>query len=275
MKALANKTALVTGASAPKGIGRAIALRLAQEGARIVVTDIAGKCLIGDVEYDRLCLLNALVNDIENLGGTAIATPADVSDAEEITACVNAARNEFGSLDILVNNAGSLAGSNNFLDTTPEQWETSFKVNLLGPMMAAQAAIPLMRDAGGGRIINIGSTGSLGAEAGFGAYTTMKHGLIGLTKTIAAEFGVYGILCNAVCPGYINTDMHEAANNRLAKENGESVAATKTRRYADVALRRSGEPAEVAEAVLYLAGPQSAYVTGIALPVAGGVPFGI
>ena len=142
-------------------------------------------------------------------------------------------------------------------------------------MMLCKAFIPLMRKNGGGRIINIGSTGSLGAEAGFGAYTAMKHGLIGMTKTIAAEFGVDGILCNAVCPGYINTDMHTAANKRLANENGEPVERTKSRRYHNVALRRAGEPADVAEAVAYLAGPSGNYVTGIALPVAGGVPFGI
>lgn len=132
-----------------------------------------------------------------------------------------------------------------------------------------------MRKNGGGRIINIGSIGSLGAEAGFGAYTAMKHGLAGMSKTIAAEFGVDGILCNTVCPGYINTDMHQTANKRLAVENDISLEEMKKRRYERVALRDAGTPENVADAVVYLSGPHSAYITGINLPVSGGVPFGI
>ena len=142
-------------------------------------------------------------------------------------------------------------------------------------MMLTQAVLPMMQAQGAGAIVNIGSTGSLGAEPGFGAYTAMKHGLIGLTKTIAAEFGVDGIRCNAVCPGYVNTDMHMAANTRLAQEAGVALQAIKARRYSSVALRRAGDPAEVADAVAYLAGPQSRYVTGVALPVSGGTPPGI
>jgi NAD(P)-dependent dehydrogenase (short-subunit alcohol dehydrogenase family) len=142
-------------------------------------------------------------------------------------------------------------------------------------MMLSQAVIPEMRKLGGGRIINIGSTGSLGAEAGFGAYTAMKHGLVGLTKTLAAEFGPDGILCNTVCPGFIATDMHEAANTRLSQKQGMSVADIKQQRYANVALRDAGLPQDVANAVAFLAGPEAQYVTGINLPVTGGVPFGI
>ena len=141
--------------------------------------------------------------------------------------------------------------------------------------MLAQAVIPEMISGDGGSIINIGSTGSLGAEPGFGAYTAMKHALIGMTKTIAAEFGKDGVRCNAICPGYIMTDMHAAANKRLAQENNISIAEMKAIRYQEVALRSAGEPNDVADAVAYLAGPKSGYITGVALPVAGGVPFGI
>jgi 3-oxoacyl-[acyl-carrier protein] reductase len=139
-------------------------------------------------------------------------------------------------------------------------------------MMLSQAVIPEMIERSGGRIINIGSTGSLGAEPGFGAYTAMKHGLVGLSKTLAAEFGAEGVLCNTVCPGYIATDMHTAANVRLAKERGISVEQMKKQRYAHVATRDAGLPIDVANAVAYLAGPQANYVTGINLPVTGGVP---
>lgn len=272
---LKGKVALVTGASAPQGIGRAIALRLAEEGAAVVVSDIEGRIDIEGKSHFKLSLLAKLVSDIQAANGEALAIKLDVTSVVDIKAALEATLAEFGRLDILVNNAGALAGSDEFLSTTPDQWETSFRVNILGPMMLAQAAIPEMRKVGGGRIINIGSTGSLGAEAGFGAYTAMKHGLVGLTKTLAAEFGADGILCNTVCPGYIATDMHTAANERLAKENGLSIEDMKRQRYANVAVKAAGLPVDVANAVVYLAGPQANYVTGINLPVSGGVPFGI
>jgi NAD(P)-dependent dehydrogenase (short-subunit alcohol dehydrogenase family) len=275
MKLLSGKIAIVTGASAPNGIGRAIAHRLTDNGVSVIVTDIAGEFQIGDEAYDRSSLLESLVADIKNKGGSANWLNLDVTNAEEIDQCVATGLREYGQIDILVNNAGSIAGADNFLSTTAEQWESSFRVNILGPMMLSKAVIPHMRKNGGGRIINIGSTGSLGAEPGFGAYTTMKHGLVGMTKTLASEFGVDGILCNTVCPGYIATDMHTAANTRLAAENGVSIEEIKERRYASVAVRSAGSPEDVADAVVYLAGPNSAYITGINLPVSGGVPFGI
>lgn len=275
MKPLAGKVAIVTGASAPNGIGRAIALRLASDGAAVVVTDKTGTFELNDTAYDRGECLRDVADEIWRLDGTAIPLELDVSKPEQIAQCIAEVSDRYDRIDILVNNAATLAGADQFLATTSAQWEESFRVNLLGPMMLAQAVIPEMRAVGGGRIINIGSTGSLGAEAGFGAYTTMKHGLVGLTKTLAAEFGADNILCNTVCPGYIMTDMHAAANERLAQEKALSVDAIKAWRYAGVALRNAGQPGDVAAAVAYLAGPQAAYITGVSLPVSGGVPFGI
>lgn len=273
MKPLDQKVALVTGTSAPRGIGLAIARKLASDGAALVLTDLGGDPAPG--QKSRQDLLADHVAEIQAAGGMAMFMDLDVTSQEQVATCIDKTVATFGRLDILVNNAGSLAGANSFLSTTPDQWQSSFQVNVLGPMMMAHAAIPEMQKLGGGRIINIGSTGSLGAEPGFGAYTAMKHALVGLTKTIAAEFGVDGILCNTVCPGYIATDMHMAANERLAQENGVSVEDMKRRRYADVAVRDVGMPEDVANAVAYLAGPQAAYVTGINLPVTGGVPFGL
>jgi 3-oxoacyl-[acyl-carrier protein] reductase len=275
MAALLGKTAIITGASAPQGIGRAIALRLAMDGANIVVTDVDGELEVQGKTRSRAILLDDLVAEINQGPSRAIAVRLDVTCPSDVEACIAQTKSAFNRIDILVNNAGSLAGSDNFLSTTPDQWETSFRVNMLGPMMMAQAVIPEMRKIGGGRIINIGSTGSLGAEPGFGAYTAMKHGLAGFSKTLAAEFGIDGILCNTVCPGYIATDMHMAANVRLAAESGISLDEIKAKRYANVALRNAGLPTDVANAVAYLAGPQANYVTGINLPVTGGVPAGI
>lgn len=266
MKTLTGKTAFVTGTGAKLGIGRRIALHLAGAGANVVLSDLEQNATPG---------LADTVAEIQAAGGAALAVTGDMTRQGDVDRCIAAAIARFGGLDIVVNNAGSLAGSDNFMATTPDQWTASFQVNLLAPMMIIQAAIPHLRDQGGGVIVNIGSTGSLGAEPGFGAYTAMKHGLIGLTKTVAAEFGADNIRCNAVCPGYIETDMHLAANQRLAAEQDQSLDQIKARRYAPVALRRAGQPDEVANAVLYLCGPGGTYVTGIALPVAGGVPFGI
>lgn len=274
MSLLTGKVALVTGTAAPNGIGRAIAKRLARDGATVIVSDTGGVLTTEAGDLDRADLLKGLVQDIEENGG-ARAIELDVTSADDIARAMDYAQESLGRLDILINNAGTISGVGPFLNTTPDQWRTSFAVNMLGPVMLAQAAIPLMRAQDGGRIINIGSTGSLGAHAGFGAYTTMKHGMVGLTKTIAAEFGPDGILCNLVCPGFIATDMHEAANTRIASETGTSVEETRARRYADVSLRRAGAPDEVANMVAFLAGPEGSYITGTTLAVAGGVPLGL
>jgi 3-oxoacyl-[acyl-carrier protein] reductase len=250
-------------------------MRLARDGAAVIVSDLAGPMEIEGKTHQKMDLLDNLVAEIKAEDGMAAVVRLDVSDQADVLRAVALTKSQFGEIDILVNNAGSLAGSDDFLNTTADQWQQSFQVNLLGPMMLSKAVIPDMQAKGGGVIINIGSTGSLGAEAGFGAYTTMKHGLVGLTKTIAAEFGVDGIRCNVVCPGYIKTDMHMAANERLAKENNISVPDMMDRRYANVALRNAGEARDVADAVAYLVGPQATYVTGVVLPVAGGVPCGI
>ncbi len=258
---LAGKYALVTGCAAPNGIGRATAQVLAREGARVLVSDVSGA--------KRISALEALADEI---GGDACAL--DVTNPTEINAAISAAE-AHGGVDILVNNAGTVIGAGPFLDSSPEDWDRSFRVNLLGPMMLAQAVIPGMQAKGQGRIINMGSIGGLGGRPAFGAYSAMKHAITGLTKTIAAEFGPDGIRCNAVCPGYIATDMHAASNTRLAQAAGVTLEEMKRRRYAAVALRDAGSPNDIAEAVLYLAGPQGAYVTGINLPVAGGIELGL
>lgn len=275
MAPLDGKIAIITGASAPNGIGRAAALRLAQDGAAVVVTDIGGSLHIDGATMDKQELLEELVGDIRSAGGQAMSAKVDVTSRADIDACVEVTSKMFGTANILVNNAATLLGTGAFMESNAEDWTTSFNINLLGVMQFSQAVITGMKKIGWGSIVNIGSTGSLGAEPGFGAYTTMKHGLVGLTKTIAAELGPDGIRCNVVCPGYTNTDMHMAVNERLAREQDLPIEEVKAQRYKHVALRRAGAPEEVAQAISYLAGPASRYVTGVALPVSGGVPYGI
>ncbi len=129
-------------------------------------------------------LLEEPADTIRNAGGNVIALEMDVTCEEHLSSCIAEATGAFGDIEILVNNAGTTIGTGPFLNATPAQWQTSFEVNLMAPAHLAQLAIPLMKEAGGGAIINVGSTGNLGAEAGFGADTAMKHGIIGLTKRL-------------------------------------------------------------------------------------------
>lgn len=271
---LEGQCALITGCAAPRGIGRATAKLLAANDAVVLVSDQPGLHPLEGGDRDRMELLDELVAEIATAGGTAHALALDVTVPGDIALAIEEAR-PFGGVSILVNNAATVTGAGPFLTTKPDDWETSFRVNLLGPMRLAQAVIPGMQARGGGRIINMGSIGGLGGRPGFGAYTAMKYAITGLTKTIAAEFGPDGIRCNAVCPGYIMTDMHAASNTRLAAAEGVPLDELKRRRYDAVALRDAGTPEDIAEAVLYLAGPQGAYVSGINLPVAGGIQLGL
>ena len=199
----------------------------------------------------------------------------DVSRKSDIETAVAATLAAWDGIEILVNNAGTTAGAAPFLEIADADWQQSFAVNLKGPADFAQVVIPEMRHRGGGAILNIASTAGLGASAGFGAYTATKHGLVGLSKTIAAEFGGDGIRCNAICPGFVRTEMHLGATRRLAAQEGIGEAEMAERRYADVPLGRAGEPEEIARLVVFLAGPGGAYITGTAIPVAGGSPAGL
>jgi NAD(P)-dependent dehydrogenase (short-subunit alcohol dehydrogenase family) len=263
-KILANKVAIVTGAGNLRGIGRAAALKLASHGADVVVTDQA--LTVG---------LKELAAEIAEMGSRSLAVALDVADAAQISACASMAVEKLGGIDILVNNAGTTVGARPFLDISDSDWDISYFVNLRGPAQFCRAVIPIMIERGGGAIINNASTAGLGAEAGFGAYSASKHALVALTKTIAAEFGSQGIRCNAVCPGFVKTDMHMSVNERLALESGIDADEIASRRYLGVAMKRAGEPAEVADAIAYLASPASSYITGIALAVAGGTSVGL
>jgi NAD(P)-dependent dehydrogenase (short-subunit alcohol dehydrogenase family) len=239
-KILAGKVAIVTGAGAQRGIGRATALKLASLGADVVVTDLS---LANG--------LQTLADEIVAAGGGALAVVADVADIAQIQACAETACERFGGIDILVNNAGTTTGAKPFLEISDADWDQSYAVNLRGPAQFCRAVIPVMIQRGGGVIVNNASLAGLGAEAGFGAYSASKHGLVALTKTIAAEFGSQGIRCNVVCPGFVNTDMHMGVNERLAREAGIDLAEIAQRRYLGVAMGRAGAPAEIAEAIRF------------------------
>src|SRR5438309_1952022 len=266
---LSGRVALVTGGS--RGLGRADALTLARAGADVVVADLLVESELTE-ETDRYGTLATVarqqglvhteetVRDIEAMGRRALAVRCDVTDRAEVDAAVGRAVGELGSLDILVNNAGTLDHVAQFHEQSRELWERDLRVNLTGAFNCTQAAWPHMKARGWGRIVNMASVaGTLG---GFGqaSYSTTKAGLLGLTKTLAMEGGRHGITCNAIVPGVIETEAFEMAN---ATMNERIVRRT--------ALRRPGEPQEIANVVTFLCSDLAAYVTGIELNVSGGV----
>jgi NAD(P)-dependent dehydrogenase (short-subunit alcohol dehydrogenase family) len=280
MKLLEGKVAIVTGAGRPKGMGRASALELAKQGASVVVTDLArerkdlmieGLLGIGD----DFASLEELVSEIEALGSKGLAMPVDVTETTQIQACVDKTCQAFGGVDILFNNAGTAIGVGPFLDTPSANWDLSWQVNVKGMVEFCRAVIPKMIERGGGSIINNASMAGLGAEPGYGAYVVTKFAVVGLTKLLAAEFGAQNIRCNATCPGVIGTDMGEEEVTFTAMEKGVSKEEARRLLAEMAALGRAAQPEEVADVVAYLAGPRSGYLTGVALPVAGGMRPGL
>jgi 3-oxoacyl-[acyl-carrier protein] reductase len=266
---LSGRVAFVTGGS--RGLGRADALTLARAGADVVVADLLVESQLSE-ETDRYGSLATVarqqglvhteetVRDIEAMGRRALAVRCDVTDRGEVDAAVARTLEELGSIDILVNNAGTLDHVAQFHEQSPELWERDLRVNLTGAFNCAQAAWPHMEERGWGRIVNMASVaGTLG---GFGqaSYSTTKAGLLGLTKTLAMEGGRHGITCNAIVPGVIGTEAFEMANTAM---NERIVRRT--------ALRRPGEPQEIANVVTFLCSDLAAYVTGVELNVSGGV----
>ncbi|HEY2544148.1 MAG TPA: SDR family NAD(P)-dependent oxidoreductase [Gaiellaceae bacterium] len=266
---LSGRVAFVTGGS--RGLGRADALTLARAGADVVVADLLVESQLSE-DTDRYGSLATVarqqglvhteetVREIESMGRRALAVRCDVTDRDEVEAAIARTVDELGSVDILVNNAGTLDHVAQFHEQSAALWERDLRVNLTGAFNCAQAAWPHMKERGWGRIVNMASVaGTLG---GFGqaSYSTTKAGVLGLTKTLAMEGGRHGITCNAIVPGVIGTEAFEMAN-----------AAMNERIVRRTALRRPGEPQEIANVVAFLCSDLAAYVTGVELNVSGGV----
>lgn len=243
MANLTNKTALVTGAS--RGIGAAIAKRLAAEGAKVAITYAKGADAAAQV-----------VKDIESKGGKAIAIQADATDAKAVNAAVEKTVATFGGLDVLVNNAGT-AIPKPFEETTLEEMDRVIDINLRGVFIATQAALKHLRD--GGRIIMIGScVGERMMTPGLAAYSATKGAVKMFTQGLSREVGSRGITVNNVQPGPIDTDLNPAAGDWAEPQ----IAMT--------ALKRYGHVNEVAALVAFVAGPEAGYITGANLTVDGG-----
>jgi NAD(P)-dependent dehydrogenase (short-subunit alcohol dehydrogenase family) len=252
----ANRHVLVTGAS--RGIGWAIAQAFAAQGARLSLTGRDAALL-----EDRRAALNAAGRREH----TAFA--ADLSDPEAATAMVRHAVATHGPVEILVNNAG-YGASQPFARMTGEHWNQMLAVNLSSVFHVTRAAIDDMLPRKSGRIVNVASTAGLTGYAYVAAYVAAKHGVVGLTRALAREYAAAGITVNAVCPGYVDTDMTAGTIETIVKKTGRSAEEARAELAKSNPQGRLIQPAEVADTVLWLAGDGAASVTGQCIAIAGG-----
>ena len=246
-----NRTAIVTGSAS--GIGRQTAVQFAAEGARVVVADI-------DAEG-----AGATVAQITEAGGVARVSVTDVGEPSAVEELVERTVAEFGRIDILHNNAYWAPLYTSVVDTTMEQWDRTIAVTLTSVFLGCKFAIPHMVEAGGGVIVNTASTAAIVASPTFGAYSAAKSGVLGITRSVAYDFGPQGIRCNAVLPGLIRT---AATVPVLSNEERAEWLRSK------IVVGRIGEPSDIAHAVLYLASDESSFMTGQTLVVDGGRQIG-
>ena len=243
------KIALVTGAGS--GIGRATALVFAREGAKVVVADVV---VDGGEETVRL---------IKAAGGEAIFVKADMAKAAEVEAMVQKAVATYGRLDCAHNNAGIEGATGKTADYREEDWDRVIRINLTGVWFCMKYEISQMLKQGGGAIVNTASDAGLLGVPQMPAYVASKHGVVGLTKTAALEYAKSGIRVNAVCPGVIKTPMVERITAQRAGR-AERMAAAEP-------VGRMGKPEEIAEAVVWLCSEAASFVTGLPMPVDGGI----
>jgi 3-oxoacyl-[acyl-carrier protein] reductase len=246
MTLLEGKTALITGAA--RGIGKAIALRYASEGANIAFTDLV-------IDENA----KATENEIAAFGTKVKGYASDASDFEETHKVVDEIIKDFGRIDILINNAG-ITRDGLMLRMTEQQWDMVIKVNLKSAFNFIHAVTPLMMRQKSGSIINMSSVVGLSGNAGQANYSASKAGLIGLTKSMAKEIGSRNIRVNAIAPGFIITDMTDALSEEVRKQWAEQIP-----------LRRGGTPEDVANVALFLGSELSSYVSGQVISVCGGM----
>jgi 3-oxoacyl-[acyl-carrier protein] reductase len=246
-RSVEGKVALITGSGS--GMGRATSYVFAEAGAKVVVSDINKK------------QIEEVSSEINSSNGTCLKQILDVTNQENINEAIANVIKEFGQLDILINNAGISIPTTIDDENYEESWDRTFNVLLKGQVNLIRAALPFIRESDCGRIVNISSTEGLGATPRISPYTSAKHGVIGLTRSLAVELGSQGITVNCICPGPINTAMTAA----IPIEDKQIYARRR------VPLKRYGEPEEVAHMTLSLCLPAASFVNGAVLPVDGGL----
>jgi NAD(P)-dependent dehydrogenase (short-subunit alcohol dehydrogenase family) len=252
---LAGKRAVVTGAS--RGIGREIALALTRAGADVVVS--------ARTEGD----ITALAGEIEALGRQAWAIPCDVTDPASVERMAAEAWRATGGVDVLVNNAGA-SGSHKFAGHPDELWHRMLAINLTGVYYVCKAFVPPMTARGGGRIITIASTAARSGSRYIAAYVASKHGVLGLTRALAAELVAHQITVNAICPGYVDTPMTDRTVANIVARTGMTAEAARATLAHGSPQQRLIEPGEVAALAVFLAGDAAKGITGQAINIDGG-----
>jgi len=252
---LADRVVCVTGAG--RGIGRAIALTMAGAGGRVALL------------ARTLRETEAVGAEIAAAGGQALAVPCDVTSAASVDQAVARALERFGRIDILVNNAG-MAESAPLAKLDEALWDRTIAVNLTGTYLATRAVLPGMIASGWGRVINIASVAGRVGLRYTSAYCAAKHGVLGFTRAVALEVATSGITVNAICPGWVDTDLTAASIARIVETTGRSAADARRALELMSPQRRLIRPDEVAAVALFLAGPDAAGITGQAIDVDGG-----
>jgi 3-oxoacyl-[acyl-carrier protein] reductase len=248
--------AVVSGAAHGQGIGRAIADRFVDEGAVVVVADLISA--VGFAELDAAYHPQA----------------CDVTDASAVAAMMHHVVDQFDRVDILVNNAGVARGAPDFMQNSAEDWALSLDVNLMGTVNMCRAALAHMGN--GSAIVNVASLAGLGAIEGIPAcYTASKFAVVGLTKQLAQELAPRRIRCNALCPGSIHTQMHEQTLALVAQEHDVDLHTAQQMEDASIPMGFTAPPSTVGDAAVFLASPAAGYITGVTLPVAGGMAPGL
>ena len=271
---LTGKVALVTGAGGKNGIGRAIATRLAKEGADVAVNDITEHPYAADQADWRG--LPDVVREIEAMGQRAISVVADVADAEQVKEMVDQTVAHFGKIDILVNNAGTMAGKDRVpvVDLAEEDWDRVQRVNVKGVFLCSQTvARHLIAQGTGGKIINMSSVTGKRGSARFAAYSASKFAVIGFTQSLACELAPYQVNVNAICPGLVDTERFGHLASVLMPENlspDEQLSEYARRSEAAVPIGRLAEGADVAKMAAFLASDEAAYLSGVSITVSGG-----
>lgn len=274
MATLAGKTAVITGSGRRKGLGEAIARRLASEGANIVISDVGQTrdAATGEAHIGTSDEMEAIAQELRGLGVKVSTCVCDVRRLEEVRALAQHAVDTHGSLDIWVNNAGIGYIMKPLLEVSEEDWRAVIDVNLTGAFFGLKAAAEVMLKQGkGGRIINIASQA---AKSGFPhaqAYTSSKHGLVGLVRSAAIELGPEGITVNNVCPNHVTTGLGAWQNEYFAKVTGHASVEEYMIGMANrIPMRRPGLPEDTANAVAWLCTDQAAYITAESMNVSGG-----
>ena len=270
---LKGKVAVVTGAGRHGGIGEAVAKRLVEEGAKVVLTDIGAPKgeRFGAEHIGTAAELQSIVDQISADGGEAAAAVCDVRDEEQVRGAIQTAVDRFGRIDVMVNNAGVGYIMNSTLNLSQEDWDAVLEVNLRGAFFGIKhAAKQMIAQGGGGRIISIASQAAKRGFPDLAAYVSSKHALVGLTRTAALEFGPHNITVNTVCPNHITTGLGARQNEFRAKSLGITVEALLANRAKQIPLGRVGRTSDIASTCAFLCSSEADYVTGQNLDVSGG-----